>query len=196
MRRQSPRLPAFAGGWHPAHVPPAVRLVLPIRAEGPAFERCVDALCAAWNGLPQATAYLDATAPFLENVSLLENFWVPLAWRGPITLQQIVQRALPQLPLLGWTAQDLQRLLSCRPGELSPGVTARAVLLRAVLMEPAWLLIEPGWFERPLLPADQLVALVQALLGQTRWLLLWPHSRCDALPPGVAWHTIQLEADV
>ena len=51
-------------------------------------------------------------------------------------------------------------------------------------------------FERPLLPPDQLVALVQALLGQTRWLLLWPHSRCDALPPGVAWHTIQLEADV
>ncbi|MEB3235574.1 MAG: hypothetical protein VKM98_09110, partial [Cyanobacteriota bacterium] len=138
--------------------------------------------------------YLDATAPFLENVSILENIWVPLAWRRSFALAQVVSRARRHGALFGWSEVDLQRLLASRPGDLPPAVLACAVLLRAVLMEPDWLLIEPGWFERPLLAPEHLVSLVQSALGPCRWLLLWPQGQ-EPLPAGVPWHTIQLEAE-
>lgn len=196
MRRSAPGAPRFAGGWSPApaQVAPGARLVLPLAGEGMVFERQIDRLCAHWNGQPFVTAYLDASAPFLENVSILENLWVPLAWRRRIRPAALVQRAQRLLPLLGWDEADLRRLLACRPGDLSPPVIGRAVLLRAALAEPDWLLIEPGWFERPLLPPAQVSGLVEALLGPCRWLLLWPQAR-QPLPPAVSWNTIQLEAD-
>jgi len=188
------RMPRFAGGWTPAQVAERARLVLPLPGHGMAFERQLDHLCAAWNAQPFRTAYLDASAPFLENVSILENIWVPLAWRRSIGWAEVVRRAGRYRDLFGWSERDLRHLLASRPGDLPPAVLACAVLLRAVLMEPEWLLIEPGWFARPLLGPEHIVALLERALGCSRWLLLWPQGQ-EPLPPEVGWHTIQLEAD-
>lgn len=194
MQRARPSLPPFDAGWTPAQAAAGARLLLPLSGDGLAFERQLDRLCAAWNHRPFSSSYLDATAPFVENVSMLENLWLPLAWRRGIRPGDVARRALPLLPLLGWSADDLRRLLLSRPGDLPPPVLARALVLRAALARPDWLLIEPGWFARPLLPLETSIALLQALLGDARWLLFWPAGRTP-LPASVNWHTIQLEAD-
>lgn len=171
---------------------PGARLLLPLAAEGAALERQVDAACRHWNRRLKPCTFLAATAPWLENISMLENLWLPLAWRRPLRLGELVRRARQHLPALGWSEQDLQRLLPSRPGDLPPAVLARALLLRAALAEPDWLLIEADWFSRPLLPPERNLALLEALLGEARWVLLWPAGRAP-LPSGVSWHTISLE---
>lgn len=194
MTRTSRRLPRFAGGWAPGQVAEGARLVLPLPDQGPAFEQAVNALCAAWNAQPFHTAYLTSTAPFLENVSILENLWIPLAWRRSESLAEVARKARRHLDLFGWTEPDLRHLLASRPGDLPAAVLGCAALLRALLMDPDWLLLEPGWFQRPLLGGDHNLSLLESALGRARWLLLWPGDQ-GPLPPGVPWHTIWLEVE-
>ncbi|MBM5801197.1 MAG: hypothetical protein FJ077_10275 [Cyanobacteria bacterium K_DeepCast_35m_m2_023] len=194
MTRTSLSSLGLAAGWTPQQVASPARLVWPLPGEGAVIEGQIDRICACWNNQPFVTSYLDASAPFLENVSILENIWVPLAWRRRVRPIELIRRAQRLLPPLGWDGDDLRRLLACRPGDLTPAVLGRAVLLRAALANPDWLLIEPGWFERPLLPPHELTSLVQSLLGECRWLLLWPAQR-QPLPSGVSWHTIPMEAE-
>ena len=183
----------FANDWTPQDVADGARLVLQLELEAAAQPPCIDALCRWWHQQPWRTAYLTASAPFLENISMLENFWLPLAWRRATPLAQVLSRATRHLPALGWNQQDLQRLLACRPGDLPPQVLARAVLLRAALLDPAWVLIEASWFERSLLPPAQRFELTEQLLGASRWLLVGLQPEMP-LPAPVAWHTIALEA--
>lgn len=190
---RSPILQDIAG-WNPAQVAPGARLVLPLRGDGEALEQAIDAVCAHWHGQPGCTAVLDCSAPFLENVSILENLWVPLTWRRPLAVAEVARRARQHLGALAWTEADLRRLLACRPGDLPPQVLTKAVLLRAALANPDWVLIEPNWFDQAQASADALPGLMEGLLGGSRWLLLWPSFRA-ALPPGVLWHTIQMPAD-
>lgn len=194
MRALPRRLPRFAGGWRPGQVAEGARLALPLTNQGDAFDQAVNAVCAAWNAQPFQTAYLTSTAPFLENVSILENLWIPLAWHRSQPLAEVIRRARRHLDLFGWSEQDLRHLLASRPGDLPVAVLGCAALLRALLMDPDWLLLEPGWFQRPLLGADHNLPLLEAALGRTRWLLLWPGDQ-GPLPPGVPWHTIRLEAE-
>lgn len=194
MTRSRQDLPRFAAGWTVAQAAAGARLVLPLAGDAQAFERQVDRCCASWNRQPFSCTYLDAAAPFVENVSMLENLWLPLAWSRGIRPAQVVSRAQPYLQPLGWSPQGLRRLLQCRPGDLSPPALARAVVLRAALSRPDWLLIGPAWFQQPLLPVQQGLDLLDALLGGCRWLLFWP-AGLDALPAQVRWHTIQLEPD-
>lgn len=188
------RLPRFSDQWTPLDAPPGARLVLRLDADQEAFERQVDRLCRRWHAQAFSSSYLDGTAPFLQNLSMLENLTLPLAWRRGLTLPLVLRRAQPYLESLGWSPRDLQRLCRCRPDDLSDAQRVRAVLLRAALAAPDWLLIDPGWFEHSPLPLPQLIGLAEAVLGQSRWLLFWPASQVP-LPGPVHWHTIQLELE-
>lgn len=190
----SHRWPRFAGGWLPGPVAEGARLVVPLPDQAAAFEGAVDHLCAFWYRQPFRTAYLTVRAPFLENVSILENLWIPLAWQRSLPLAEVARHASRHRDLFGWSEPDLRHLLASRPGDLPEPVLGCAVLLRALLSEPDWVLIEPGWFAKPLLPPSQGLALLEQGLGRARWLLLWPEQQAP-LPPGVPWNTIQLEAD-
>lgn len=193
MNRASLRPPRFAGGWSPAAVADGARLVLPLPQHGVAFEQAVDRLCAHWQSQPFHTAYLGVSAPFLENISILENLWLPLAFQRSLSVAEVARRAALQRHLFGWSELDLRHLLASRPGDLPAAVLGAAAVLRAALIDPDWVLIEPAWFARPLLGADHVLSLLEQCLGKARWLLLWPADQ-TTLPPGVGWHTIQLEA--
>jgi len=193
MKAQSSSIPGFASGWTPESCKKEARCVLLLPAQADHFELSVDSICELWNQQSFRTAYLDVKAPFLENISILENLWLVLANRRSVALEQIIQNADHLRPLFRWSENDLQHLLSSRPGDLSATLQGCAVLLRSMLMEPDWLVINHSWFQRPLLPRSQVLSLLQHALGGSRWLLLWPDDQ-SPLPPEVSWNRIPLEA--
>lgn len=187
--------PLFSGGWMPQQAPLGARLMLHFSEAAPQRDRQIDSLCRFWHRQFVATAYLETRAPFLENLSMLENFWLPQAWKRPCPLKRIYAQARPYLALLGWSELEFQRLMLCRPGDLPPAVLGRAQLLRAAISRPDWLLIDGNWFERPLLPLDQATDLAQALLAESRWLVLGSPLSAP-LPGGAIWSTIELATNV
>jgi len=193
MKSQSFAVPLFASGWTPESCKPGARCVLLLPAQDDYFDLCVDSICELWNQESFRTAYLDVKSPFLENISILENLWLVLANHRSVTLEQIIQNAGYLRPLFCWSESDLHHLLSSRPGDLSSTLQGCAVLLRSMLMEPDWLVINHSWFQRPLLPRSQVLSLLQHALGGSRWLLLWPDDQ-SPLPPEVSWNRIPLEA--
>jgi len=155
-------------------------------------DRHVDALCHFWHRQWSTTAYLGAHAPFMENLSMLENFWLPLAWKRSWPLKRIYVQSRPHLSLLGWSDLEFERLMLCRPGDLPPAVLGRAQLLRASISKPDWLLIDASWFERPLLPLEQALFYAHGLLGDSRWLVFGPLSSPPLLPEDLPCSRIRL----
>jgi len=184
-------LPPFAGGWTPRQAQPGGRFILELSDPSPLRDRRIDALCRSWHRNTVFTAYLETRAPFMENLSMLENFWLPQAWKRACTLRRIYEQAQPYLPCLGWSEREFERLMLCRPGDLPPAVLGRAQLLRATINRPDWLLMDANWFERPLMPLDQAMGLVNELLPESRWLVFGPLSSAP-LHGGCIWSKIQL----
>lgn len=181
----------FADGWNPHGCKAASRFALFIRHDLLTQERTITRLCAAWREQAFVTAYLESDAPFVQNLSMLENLWLPVTWRRSVSTASIVQKSEQLLPLLGWSKRDLHQLMSCRPGDLAPNLIGKLQLLRAALMEPEWVIIDPSWFLNPLLPCQQSVELAEALIGNSKWLLLW-ESEGLPLPSEVTWVRIDM----
>lgn len=185
------RLPEFKQGWTPEQTVASSRFVLSIRGEPQVRDKTVDWLCRAWNKQALVTTYLTGVAPFLENLTMLENIWLPLTWRRQTTLKQVMRKAESKLSLFGWSQAELARLMQCRPGDLPHSVVGKAQLLRASLSDPDWVLIDASWFLTPHLPLEKSIDILNNLLAKSRWLLFWPPETMP-LPGGVVWDKIEL----
>jgi hypothetical protein len=185
------RLPLFANGWTPHQCQPSSRFALDSGNNAFTREGIIDKVCAAWHRQFSATSYLESTSPFIQNLSMLENLWLPTSWHKPFDLSLIPQLSEQHLPLLGWSRSDLYQLLDCRPGDLTPALIGKLQILRAALLNPDWIIIDSSWFLDPLLPIDQSLQLTNAMLGASRWLLIGDLEFL-VLPNEVAWVKIKL----
>jgi ABC-type glutathione transport system ATPase component len=118
---------------------------------GDAVNTELDRLC-AWLGRHAVPyGYLSLQAPLLTNLNVLENLWLPHAWRAGTSrraLQQRLQELLQRSgPVAGdeMAAQDPQAWLQRRPSQLSAAELEWAVVLRAALGRPRVVVLDPGW---------------------------------------------------
>jgi hypothetical protein len=133
--------------------PAPQRLWLPCSAED--VETELDRLCTWLRRRPIAYGYLTARAPLLSNLTVLENLWLPHAWRWGCSRRLLLHRLHDLLPGLAGSEgmqtslRDPSRWLACRPAELSPAESAAAVVLRAALGRPEVVLVDPSWLDWP-----------------------------------------------
>jgi hypothetical protein len=145
------------------------RLWLPCPIEAVNAE--LDRLCARLRRQAVAYGYLSLQAPLVANLNLLENLWLPHAWRGGLSRRAVLLRLEELLGPGGSKAAGAESLgdpvawLQRRPSQLSPAELELAVVLRAALGRPKLVVLDRGWPGR---------SASMALLEQTSWWLCAP----------------------
>jgi hypothetical protein len=112
------------------------RLWLPCAAEAVPAE--LDHLCAWLRRQAVPYGYLSLHAPLVTNLTVLENLWLPHAWRSGCSRQSVLKRLEALQP-----GVDLR--LDHRPAELTPLEVERLVILRAALGRPRVVVVDPAW---------------------------------------------------
>jgi hypothetical protein len=112
------------------------RLWLPCSAEAVPAE--LDHLCAWLRRKAVPYGYLSLQAPLVTNLTVLENLWLPHAWRSGCSRQAVLKRLDSLQP-----GVDLP--LDRRPAELTPLEVERLVVLRAALGRPRVVVVDPAW---------------------------------------------------
>jgi hypothetical protein len=157
----------------------------------------IDHLC---DGLKRAGidyAYLSPQrGSLLSNITVRENLWLPLAWRRPFPPQRLDQGLRDLIANLSGvgalTALDCDSFLKAYPDNLPIHQYCLAILLRAALLRPRWLVIDAGWFFPPI-PGEWCTppALMDALFASAAWLTVAPHATTLAGP----WNWTMVNCD-
>jgi len=148
----------------------------------------LDRLCAWLRHHAVAYGYLSLQAPLIANLTVLENLWLPQAWRSGISRRAVLKQLEELQERWGPTAineaaADPVTWLQRRPSQLSPADLELAVVLRAALGRPKVVVLDPGWPGR---------SGRMALLEQASWWLPAP-----ALEPWMQeqdWITMSADA--
>lgn len=149
--------------------PSVQRIWLPCSAQ--AVDAELDLLCAWLRRRPIAFGYLSARAPLLSNLTVMENLWLPHAWRWGCSRELLFQRLRLLAPGVvdpggsEPSCRPLSAWLHARPAELSPDEVAYAVVLRAALGRPQVVVVDPSWLAW---------SLASALLQAATWWLPSP----------------------
>jgi hypothetical protein len=145
----------------------------------------IDQLCQSLRQRKVRHSYLSRKqGSLLSNITIYENLWLPLAWRKPCSAEQL-NRQLTRLmdDLAGKRAPVFERQawLNSYPESLSPELYGWSILLRAALMRPHCLLIDPSWFFSPS-PADCCgdPQVMETCFPEAAWLLLLPGEQSIA----------------
>jgi hypothetical protein len=157
----------------------------------------IDRVCTIMQRAGVAHAYLSPQrGSLLSNITVLENLWLPLAWRKPLSSQR-VQRKLSALidSLPGdtlFSSLDRDSFLRSYPDDLPSLHYCWAVLLRAALLSPRCLVIDAAWFF-PLIPEECCVApdVMEVVFGSAAWLAVVPYATTLAGP----WDWTRVSAD-
>lgn len=153
-----------------------------------ASDAAIDALCASCRQLRVAYGYLSMRASLLSNISVLENIWLPHAWRFGSQLDAIVARLKlissqvnpgDRSPAL-MAVRDLKEWLNLRPAQLQSHQIEAAVVLRACLGSPVVIIIDPAWSNW-----DDAIT----LLSDATW---WMPVGDPPEPPDVDWIHVSL----
>ncbi|MFM7314095.1 MAG: hypothetical protein ACKO0M_13175 [Cyanobium sp.] len=148
----------------------------------------LDRLCATLRRNRTVYGYLSSEAALVANLSLLENLWLPHAWRAGWSRRSCLRRLealfehCGSLPDPDPDLLNLRDFFFCRPAQLSPQQIRQAVILRAALGQPRVVLIDPGW--------STWSASMQ-LLAPAAWLLVAVDP--DPLMTGVTWSNLSPE---
>jgi len=130
----------------------------------------------------------------LANISVAENLWLPAAWRQRIPAALLGQRLQGLIQCLPVDHRPdlatLTALMSARPGQLVLRQRWLIVLLRAALVEPVWVVLDPDWLQPnvdpgPCMPASAM----EALLGRASWII--PAGREQVLAGPWSWVRIE-----
>lgn len=124
-----------------------------------AAEETLDALLEQLRLQGADVAWLPAQGALVSNLSLLENCLLPLRWHWRLTPAEIEVRCSMALGCLGGTLEQAGWLRQ-RPAQASRQQLQQALYLRALLLQPAVLLISPGG--------------LRGRLGDTAMEALWP----------------------
>lgn len=159
------------------------------------IQRHLDRICAKLSRTKLSYGLLSAGEnSLLANISVAENLWLPAAWRQRIPaalLGQRLQGLIQHLPVDHRPdLATLTALMSARPGQLELRQRWLIVLLRAALVEPAWVVLDPDWLQPnaepgPCMPAPAM----EALLGRASWII--PAGREQVLAGPWSWVRIE-----
>lgn len=153
---------------------PCRRLRLPCSADAVPAE--LDHLCGWLRRQAVPYGYLSLQAPLIANLTLLENLWLPHAWRSGCSRQAVLRR-------LEALAPGVDLGLQRRPATLAAEEVERLVVLRAALGRPRVVVVDPGWSSW-----DGVVGLLEAA---TWWM---PAAELDPLLQAQGWITMDFDA--
>lgn len=148
----------------------------------------LDRLCATLRRNKTVYGYLSSDAALVANLSLLENLWLPHAWRAGWSRRSCLRRLEAMFEHCGAFPDpdpDLLNLRDClysRPARLSPQQIRQAVILRAAIGQPRVVVIDPGW---------SIWSPSMQLLAPASWLLVAGNP--DPLITGVTWSKLSPE---